>query len=275
MLMKKSLFSVVLALFASTAFAVEVDGIAATVGTETILRSEVVDELRRAGLSDEKFNEVRNNLIERRLIIKAAADAKMTMQEWIVENRIREIIDSAFEGDRNKLIDMLTRQKVSYTEWRTRIKDDLVVSAMRWNTVDKNATVSPAELRAEFKAHPERYSKDARVTVLVQAVKPGETKPATFEEATAKKYDAVNPKEAFHPLVETALAKLKKGETSEWIEMDGWNFRLRKIDETFAGSSTFAEAYDEIERNVRRANAEKLYRDWMNRLKAETYIKIH
>ena len=35
--------------------AVEVDGIAATVGAQTILRSEVRNELRRAGLDDSHF----------------------------------------------------------------------------------------------------------------------------------------------------------------------------------------------------------------------------
>ncbi len=273
--MKRIFTTAAFAVLASAAFAVEVDGIAATVGTETILKSDVAEELRRAGLGEDRFNDVRNNLIERKLIVKAAADAKMTMQDWIVENRIREIVDSAFEGDRNKLIDMLTRQKLSYPEWRTRIKDDLVVSAMRWNTIDKNASASPAEMRAEFKAHPERYRKEARVSVLVQAMKPGEQKPTDFNEATAKKYESVDPKEVFHPAVEAALAKLKKGEMSDWIEMDGWNFRIRKTDETSALALSFAEAYDEIERNVRAANAEKLYKAWMERLKAETYIKIH
>ncbi len=273
--MKTLLLCAACAVFTSMAGAVEVDGIAATVGTETILKSAVLDELRRAGLGEDRFNEVRNSLIERRLIVKAAADAKMTMQEWVVDNRIREIVDSAFEGDRNKLIAALAQQKLPYPEWRTRIKDDLIVNAMRWNTIEKNVSASPAEMRAEFKANPARYNKEARVWVLVQSVKPGEKKPTAFDEKTAKKYDGVDPKEAFHPTVLAALAKLKKGETSDWIEMDGWNFRLRKTDETAAGVRTFAEAYDDIEQNVRKANAEKLYRAWMDRLKAETYIKIH
>ena len=108
----------------------EIDGIAAKVGSETILRSDVYEEMRRAGARDaSRYEEVRNEMIERKLILKAAADAKMTMQEWVVDNRIREITEKAFEGDRNKLIAALAAEKLPYTEFRQRIKDDLIVTA--------------------------------------------------------------------------------------------------------------------------------------------------
>ena len=84
-------------------FALEVDGVAAQVGTETILRSDVYNEMRRQGLSDSsRYIEVRNEMIERKLVAKAAQDSKMQMQDWVVENRVREIINRAFGGDRNK-----------------------------------------------------------------------------------------------------------------------------------------------------------------------------
>ncbi len=263
------------AVLAWTAKAVEVDGITATVGTRNILRSEVISEMRRTGVEDRLFNEVRNGLIERALIIKAAADSKMTMQEWVVDNRIREIVDSAFGGDRNKLMATLTQQKMPYPDWRKRVQDDLIVGAMRWNVVEKNVTASPSEMQAEFKAHPERYRKGESVSVSVLMVKPGDEKPPAFTERLAKKYTSVNPNEVFQPEIHRVVAKLKKGETSDWVELDGWNFMIRKDDEIAAVSRTFAEAYEDVEANVRAKNSKKLYHDWMDRLKAETYIKVY
>ena len=65
------------------AFALEVDGVAAQVGTETILRSDVYNEMRRQGHSDgSRYVEVRNGMIERKLIVRAAQEAKMQMQDW-------------------------------------------------------------------------------------------------------------------------------------------------------------------------------------------------
>ena len=276
--------------------AVEVDGVVATVGTESILRSDVIGEMRRAGADDSQFVEVRNRLIERKLIIKAAREQKMTMQDWVVENRIREIIDSAFGGDMNKLKAVLAAQKVQMSEWRERIKDDMVVGAMRWNIVEKNVTASPAEMKAEYKKNPARYLSEPKTTVGVILLKPEDSgKRAEVTEAlqkdafeeVAKRFSAdthasegglwkdVNPATTFRPEVANAIAAIKTGETSDWVNIEGWSFLLKKIEERAARQSTFAEAYAEIEANVKRENAAKMYADWINRLKAENYIKVY
>ena len=143
-------YSVVALALVLPAQAVEVDGIAATVGTESILRSDVLAELARRGRPDgQGYSAVLKELIDRKLILKAARESKMTMQEWIVENRVREIVKKSFGGDRNKLIETLGRQKMSYPEWYAKTKDDLVIGAMRWNVIDKNVTASPAAMRKE------------------------------------------------------------------------------------------------------------------------------
>lgn len=293
------LFFIVLSSFALLPLplaAVEVDGIAATVDSQSILRSDVIHEMRRVNADESRFEEIRNALIERKLITKAARESKMTMQEWVVDNRVREIIEKGFDGDRNKLVAMLAQQKIPYTEWRQRIKDDMVVSAMRWNIIDKHVSASPAEMRAEYKAHPERYQAASKTTVSVILLKPEdaekrETIKTALKEKSfadlAKEYSAdthaaeggvwkdVNPVEVFRPEICAEIAKMPKGTISDWIELDGWSFLLRKDAETGAYARTFAEAYDDIEENVKIENSKKLYAEWMERLKAESYIKIY
>ena len=154
------------------ALAVEVDGIAARVGTETILKSDVLMEMRRLRAPESDYAKIRNEIIDRKLILKAAGTAKMTMQEWVVEGRIRDIVDRAFGGDRNKLMEMLAQQKISYPEWHARMKEDMIVSAMRWSVIDKNASASPAAMRKEFEENPDRYRVGANVTVSVILLKP-------------------------------------------------------------------------------------------------------
>lgn len=284
-----------LGLLASVATAVGVDGIAAKVDSAVILRSEVVNELRRMGADASRFTEVRNEMIDRKLILKAAAAAKMTMQDWVVENRIREIIARAFDGDRNRLMETLARQKISYTEWRQRMKEDLIVSAMRWQVVDKNVTASPAELREEFASHPERYALGKKVTVSVILLKPEDAAKKSAVDAAlkeepfadvARRYSAdvnaakggvwkdVDPEESFRSEVCEEIAKMPKGAISKWIDLDGWSFLLRKDAETEARTRTFAEAYDDIAANVKEERARKIYEDWLERLRAEAYIKV-
>ena len=272
-------------LSASTASAVEVDGVAAKVGTDYILKSDVYNEMRRMGAQDDSlYAEIRNQMIDRKLILKAALESKMTMQEWVVENRVREIIKRSFGGDRNKLIEALGKEKISYPEWYAKTKEDLIIGAMRWQVVDKNATASPTAMKKEYAEHPERYAKDRKVSVSAILLPPEEVskreevsaalKTKSFEELGGRKYVDVNPDEFFKPDVVKEIEKMPKGTISHWIEIDGWSFLLRKDGESSGRKLTFDEAYDQIEANVKEEDAKRLFTAWLERLKAETYIKV-
>ena len=145
------------------------------------------------------------------------------------------------------------------------IKDDMIISAMRWNIVDKYVTATPAEMKAEFAAHPERYRAASKVSVSVE----------TEGEAAPREYLDIRPEDMFLPEICTAIAALPVGASSEWIELGGRRFRFMKTAETVSGARTFAEAYDDIEANVRREKSQAAYAAWVERLRADNYIKIY
>lgn len=268
-----------------TAGALEVDGVAAQVGADTILRSEVMNELHHMGETDgARYAEVRNELIERKLILQAAAAAKMSLQEWVIDNRIREIIAKSFGGDRNQLVEMLGKHKISFPEWRTRLKDDMIVSAMRYNVVDKNVSASPSAMRKEYAEHPDRYSKGRKVSVSVIMLKPEEAsrrgeillalKEKTFEELGGTKYENVDPTDLFKETIVKQIDAMSVGSVSEWIELQGWSYLVRKDSETAGKQLSFDEAYEDVEAAVKKAEQTRLYTEWIERLKDETYIKV-
>lgn len=294
--MKKLLFCAV-AVMMVAANAVEVDGVAATVGNVTILRSDVLEEMMRRGISDEsRYVEFRNRLVERELILKAATKAKLTMQDWVVDDRIRAIVDDSFGGDRIKLEAMLVERKISEVDWRRKIKEDMVVAAMRWTVVDKFVTASPSEMREEYEKNSSRYSAGDKVSVSVILLSPENAAKKTeitnllkkedFS-SLAKKYSAdkhakeggvykdIVAEDEFSEVVCKEIAKTPKGAISQWIEIGGWNFLLRKDDEKLSAKRAFVDAYNDIEANVKEAKSKRLYNEWIERLKAETYIKIH
>ncbi len=276
--------------------AVEVDGLAATVGEVSILRSDVIDEMRRAGATSAEYELYRNKLIDRELILKAATAAKMSMQEWVVDNRVKEITDRFFQGDRNKLIASLAENRTTFGDFRRRIKDDLIVGAMRWNIIDKMVSATPAEMLAEYKAHPDRYGEPGTVDVSVILLKPEQSalksavsealKTNTFAEVALKwsadthatqggAWTNVVASQVFKPEICAEIAKMPVGTMSDWVNLDGWSFLLRKDVERPAKARSFAEAYTEIEQHVKEVNGEKAYAAWLERLKAETYIRVY
>ena len=68
---------------------------------------------------------------KRRLILDAAVGKKLEMQEWLVDNRVREIVKDNFGGDMNKLNAQLAQSKVALTDWRNQIRDDMIVVPIR------------------------------------------------------------------------------------------------------------------------------------------------
>lgn len=259
--------------------AVEVDGIVATVNEESILMSEVVGEMARIGRGDPQAAAlVVNELINRKLILKASRDQKMTMQDWVVENRVREIIKQSFGGDRNRLMDQLARDRVSYPEWYAHIREDMIVSAMRYQIIDKNVVATPKALREEYEAHPELYSeKSGRISASIILLAPeeeDEIATATFEE-DADTYENVRPEETFLPEVCEVLETLQTGGISGWSEVKGYWFKVRKDGEEIVRRKTFEEAFEDVEAAVKAATAERLYGEWIQRLRSEAYIKIY
>ena len=263
----------------------EIDGVAAKVGSDTILRSDVYEEMRRMGECDNaRYAAARNEIINRKLIIKAAEAAKMTMQEWVVENRVREIIGKAFDGDRTKLMEMLAKQKTSYPEWRARLKEDMIVGAMRWNVVDKNVVASPAAMRREYESNPGKYAAEHKVSVTVLMLGPDEAgkrdaiseklKTVDIAALGGRKYENVKPEEQFKPEICREIESMPTGTISHWIELDGWSFLIRKDADTSSKTLSFEEAYDMVEATVKEAESERLYKAWIERLRAETYIKV-
>lgn len=311
--MKKA-FTLSVLLLAGLSYSAVLDGLAAKVNDNVITIGDVLAEMRRdpnlKNGMDREFAESYSNaverMIDRRLILKAAADKGMTMQEWLIDNRIREILKESFDSDMNKLTAALAESKIAITDWRNNLRDEMMISAMRFQTIDKNIVATPTAMQNEFLMHRDRYAAEANVTVSVILLRPvadgdtttpsvstrGEEILARLEKGEsfadlARLYSAdshakdggvwekIDPEESFRPEIAETIAKLKVGEFSTLVNLDGWGFIVRKDAESVASQLSFAEAYDQIEQNVKRDLAKEQYAAWMARLRAEAFVKIY
>ena len=315
--MKKAIFATAVVV-ASATYAAMLDGIAAKVNDSTITIGDVMNEIRRNPAMRERaaelggdeegmrslYRKTLDSLIDRKLILAAAAAKKMEMQEWVVDNHVREIVKDNFGGDRNRLDAMLVESRMPFTEWRNTIKEDLIVRGMRYQIVEKTVSPSPAAMRREYNDHKDRYSVGKKTTVRVILLKPAEDAKSTpvstrgeeilgrldkgenFSDLAAA-YSAdshakegglwadVNPDDVFRPEISATLAKLKPGEYSQCVDLDGWGFIVLKESESEARPLSFEEAYDQIARNVREESSKAAYAEWMRRLREEAYVKIY
>lgn len=314
--MKSMIFAFAAGLSAAVS-AATLDGIAARVDTAVITVGDVMAEIRRnpdisgrmiSGNESEMqslYRAALDNIVERRLILKAAAEKKVEIPEWVIDNQLREIVNNSFGGDMNRLHEEMARSKVPMTEYRNAVKEDILVRGMRQQMIEQFVSASPAAMKKEYADHPERYRQEAKVSVRVILLKPGKegdgvpslgTRWAQIGEELAKgekfsdmaiKYSAdshakdgglwkdVNPEEAFRPEIARVIAKLEVGRVSSMIDIDGWGFIVKKESETQAKAMSFVEAYEKIAANVQRAAAKKAYDEWIARLKDSAFIKIY
>jgi len=288
--------------------------VAAYVNTEMITIADVMGEVRRSPWADtapelrekrlrELYTATLNALIDRKLILAAARKSKMELQSWAVDNRVREIVANNFDGDQTKLHALLSDRKITFEEWKKNIEEDLLITAMRYQQVEKRVTPTPTEIRAEYEANKGRYQTETAMAVSMIILDPPEKEGDESVAVRAEKIEAalkagtsfaslartyskdakaadggswgkVNPVDVFRKEIVDALDKLKPGETAPVVVLDGYGYIVRKDEQQDARALTFEEAAPYVESHLRMRQAEKLYKEWTDRLRAESYIKV-
>lgn len=293
--------------------AVLLDGVAAYVNSDMITIAEVMSEVRRSPWAEsspelrekrlrELYKATLNALIDRKLILAAAIKTKMQLQPWAVESQVREIVVKNFDGDQTKLHNLLAERKISFEEWKKNLEEDLKINAMRYQQVEKRVTPTPTEVRAEYEANKGRYQTENAVAVSMIILDPPKEGDESVEARAAKVMEAlksgtsfaalaklyskdakasnggswgkVNPEDVFRKEIVTALGTLKPGEVSPLVKLDDYGYIVRKDEQQDARLLTFEEAAPYVESRLRMRQAEKLYADWMERLRREAFIKI-
>lgn len=290
-----------------------IDGVAAYVNGDFITIADVMNEVRRSPWAQKgKLRESRlrelyaatlNALIDRKLILDSARKSKMELQPWAVDNRIREIVANNFDGDETKLHNILTDRKMSYEEWRKNIQEDLTITAMRYQQVEKKITPTPKEIRAEYDANKNRYQTEHATSVSMIILDPSATatnrsvqvradeifaalkKGQSFAElariyssdskaSSGGSWGKVNPEDVFRGEICEALQKLAPGEISPLLVLDDYGYIVKKDEQQDSRILTFEEAVPYVEGRLRMKMGEKLYKEWTDRLRADAYVKI-
>jgi peptidyl-prolyl cis-trans isomerase SurA len=294
------------------------DGVAAYVNGSAITVGEVlayVQPLRQKLMASyqgeelgrrlrEAYQEGLDALVDRRLILEKYDKNERKLPDWVVDNRIADIVQEAFKGDRDLLLRQLGEEGLSFDEWRKSIQEQIAVVTMRREFVEQFVRIRPADVRAEYEKNKERFRSAAKVKVRLIAVRKGQTAEeatrkqkmaddirrralagedfaalavATSEDSKAKDggdWGWIEPEKVLRQELAKAVVLLKLGEISPAIETDG-EFYIAKVDgvqePALAG---FEVVQAQVERDVRQRESEKLYRAWVARLRGDAVVKV-
>lgn len=318
---------VLLVLIGNESFAQQADGIAAIVdgqvitfsqvrrqvdSTEKLLREtytgqELVDKVKEARLSGLRA------LIERQLIIQDFKKQGFFIPDNIIEDRLKETIQNAFENDRTAFIRTLQAQGMTLEGYKKDLKDNLVVSAMRQKNVSSAVIVSPFKIEQYYQDNIRQFLQEEQVQVsniymrksLFKEKRPNakgqveEYDPSyavmqeilskletgskfsdlarSYSEGTNRDQGGdmgwVTEKTLRAELAKVAF-KLKPGQTSSIITTDDGYYILRVEDRKRSKVTPLSEVRDEIEKTLLQEERQRLQQTWLDGLKTRYFIKM-
>jgi peptidyl-prolyl cis-trans isomerase SurA len=289
------------------------DGIAAQVGNQIVLVSEVMElvgpieaEARAQGATEADVSRLRaealEQLIERRLLAQVVKDAQLEVPEADVDKAIEGIAtENGLSLD--QLRASLASHGVSWEEYRSRIKTEMERQKVIGTVVGSKVQVEERELRALYdQVYTSQPQGGEAVHVRQILVLGGGDAPrdlATACRITREAHARIEKGEPFEKLAqEVSAAAPQQGGDIGWLHTDnmaGWMKNPTSALEPGAVSAvielpfgctilqlverkdytpvTFEQAKDALQQEVQQRKVMDEYRDWMEDLRKRTFIE--
>jgi peptidyl-prolyl cis-trans isomerase SurA len=254
---------------------------------------------------EKAFLKTLNELIEQALILESFESRGQPIPDQYIQEEIQRIIKDRFKGDEALFEQTLTSQKKSRTDYMDTVRDQMVVGMMIGQEVSQRARATPEQVRNYYDTHKqENYFIPEKVKYGVIVINKG----ATPEEQAVKLKEAQQTREKLlngadfaamaqkvsegsrateggqfpwmqpedaRPELHTTLKSLPAGEISDLIDTGEQLYIVKMEARRLSSIKSFEEVRDGIEKTLVAQERLRLRERWIERLKAENYVKIY
>ena len=127
---------------------------------------------RQSGGDMQKFQAALNKLKEdgtedlviRQLILDDFATSGYNIPDSVIEDEIKSRTRERY-GDRRRLTQTLQAMGMTYEGYRTQIREDYILQAMRSSKIAATVIISPRKIEEYYKANPEKFREESKVKV--------------------------------------------------------------------------------------------------------------
>ena len=248
---------------------------------------------------EEAFKKSLDALVERALMLEEAARQEQKLPEQIVDGRINEIIHDRFNNNRTAFFEALTEERLTLGERRKEARDFITVSLLRRREVGEKVVVTPGDVQALYKQRSAQYHLPEKVHLRAIVLRQFTTNNAAQLAADLRQRCAAGEKfedlarqfskgtgaekggdwgwqqpGELRPELRTAAAALQPGQVSPAVKMDD-DFYLLKLEERQVASVKPLDAvYAELEGDLRQKEGERIYNEWIKRLRHKFYVNV-
>lgn len=252
---------------------------------------------------EEAYQTALDLLVEQALILEEFKKQGAAIPDRLVSDRINEVIFQRFQNDRAKFLAALAEEQMTLDEWQERTRERIIVSYLRRQEVLDRVKVPPGAVQAAYEANRERFRTPEKIKLhMISLKKQAEAAEgqdphdlavlARGRIVAGESFDTVAGEVSQDPKAEhggdwgwieprmlrselkAAAERLGPGELSDLIETADAIYIMQVDDRQAARDQTFAEVRDSLEKDLRSAEAERLYRQWIDRLKRKHFVKV-
>jgi peptidyl-prolyl cis-trans isomerase SurA len=288
------------------------NGIAAVVNSDVITYSEVQDLVgtRERSMAEQykgqeladKVRELRMSavqvLIDNKLIVQEFTKNKFSIPDYVVEEQVQARIKEQFGGDRAAFMRTLEAQGMTMERFRSMVRDDIIVQAMRERSVKEDTIISPGKIEEYYRQNHDQYSTPEQIHLRMIVIKKnGDSGRQMAEELRQKvlggadfdklaqmySEDATQDaggdwgwidKRTLNDSLTKAAFALKPGEVSDVIQLAGSYYLLYVQEKKPEITKALADVHDDIENKLLEQRRQQAQEKWLAGLRQKAYIWI-
>jgi peptidyl-prolyl cis-trans isomerase SurA len=249
-----------------------------------------VGELREQGTED---------MVIRRLILDDFTTSGYNIPDSVIEDEIKSRAREHF-GDRRTLTKTLQAQGMTYEGYRTQIREDYIIQAMRGAKVSATVIISPAKIEKYYAEHPDDFRQAAQVKVRMMDIAEKDLEPgaarrklealraqviagASFAELASQHSEGSQrakggdwgwiEKDTLRPELAALAFKLQPGEMSEVVTTPQYCYLMLVEAIRPAQVRPLAEVREEVERLITAQERTAQQAKYIERLKAKAFVR--
>ncbi len=269
--------------------------IVATVNGDPIMLAEFLERFARAGFKPDQDvalevkQEFLNRLIERKMMLREAQRRRIKIGLPEINKRIEGL---RMENGKD-VKETLSGLGIDFEKWKADIWEDMMIERLLARDVNRNVSVSSADVRRYYQANEQAFEKPEQVRVrqIVLGTE-ADAKTALAMLHAGNDFATVARQRSTAPEAErggdlgyfgmgdmpsefNVVFGLQKGAISGIVK-SAYGYHIFKLeDRRKAGRIGFDEAYKEIAEKLRQEKEDKRYKAWLKELRSRTKFEVN
>lgn len=273
--------------------------------------SPLIPRIRESSRSRAEFTqrmeslyfEVLQNLIDRILIVAEFREKEYNIPQTFVENEFDRILIEDFENDRTRFLEYLESQGKNMREFRTELRERIIVSVMRSEKRKSQSQISPERIEQFYNENKLNFYEEEAVKLRIIMLRPlADENDDQMRQTLERIYSELESGTPFSEVAQRFSQDSRKARGGDWgwiqrpdlkdelsvvafdlepgiysepVQIEQQTFVLFVEDRRDEGIQPLNEVRDRIEEILASQLERQAQQQWIERLRREAYVKYY